>query len=171
MDRTLVAKAKEYAIECHTNTNHLYDGKPYLIHLEMVRDFATIFIDLINPEDEDTVIAGAWVHDVIEDTRQTYNDVKKATNKHVAEIAYALTNEKGKTREERANDKYYQGIFDNILAHYVKICDRLANIKYSKSLQTRMFDVYKNEYENFKKKLYKEEYKDMFNYMEKLLND
>jgi hypothetical protein len=34
------------------------------------------------------------VHDVIEDCRETCNDVKKATNEEIAELAYALTNKK-----------------------------------------------------------------------------
>ena len=56
------------------------------------------------------VLAACWVHDVIEDCRETYNDVKNVLGERVADIAYALTNEKGKTRKERANDKYYEGI-------------------------------------------------------------
>lgn len=50
----------------------------------------------------------------------------------VADIVYAVTNEKGKNRSERANEKYYQGIRENKLAVIVKICDRLANALYSK---------------------------------------
>ena len=34
------------------------------------------------------------MHDVIEDCRETYNDVNKATNEEIPELAYALTNEK-----------------------------------------------------------------------------
>ena len=36
----LVTKAKNYAIKCHTETNHKYDGKPYETHLQMVVDYA-----------------------------------------------------------------------------------------------------------------------------------
>lgn len=61
----------------------------------------------------------------------------------VADIVYAVTNEKGKNRSERANEKYYQGIRENKLAVIVKICDRLANALYSKLINSRMLDVYK----------------------------
>ena len=55
----------------------------------------------------------------------------KATNEKVGNIAYALTNEKGRTRAERANAKYYRGIRKEEYADLDKICDRLANVKHS----------------------------------------
>lgn len=127
----IVSKAKHYAIGMHSITNHKYDGHPYSMHLKMVYDIALDNIHEIPMWDRDTVLAGCWVHDVIEDCRQTYNDVKAATNEAVAELAYALTNEKGKTRKDRANDAYYKGIRETTHATFIKMCDRLANYKYS----------------------------------------
>lgn len=118
----------------------------------------------------------ALLHDAIEDARLTYNDilnklspyttfnyyepgdfydsykklcVLKIKCEEIADIVYAVTNEKGKNRSERANDKYYQGIRENKLAVIVKICDRLANVLYSKMMNSRMLDVYKKEHEHF----------------------
>lgn len=126
-----VEKARDFAIKNHEETNHLYDGKPYSFHLEMVVGFALKYIHLIPEGYRHIVIAAIWLHDTIEDCRLTYNDVKKATNYQVAEIVYALSNEKGKTRAERANSKYYKGIRDIIFAVFGKLCDRLGNGKYS----------------------------------------
>jgi (p)ppGpp synthase/HD superfamily hydrolase len=95
-----------------------------------------------------------WLHDTIEDCRLTYNDILKISNKEVAELVYALTNEKGKNRAERANQKYYKGIRDVEHATFIKLCDRLANVIYSKDTEFRMFDVYKNENEDFLKHLF-----------------
>jgi hypothetical protein len=129
----LVLKAKDYAILKHFETNHKYDGKPYEVHLEMAFEFACKFVHLL-PDDKtiSEVLAAVWAHDVIEDCRQNYSDVKNVLGEIVAEIVYALTNEKGKNRKERANDKYYEGIRNTPFADYVKICDRLANVTYSK---------------------------------------
>lgn len=82
---------------------------------------------------------GAYYHDSIEDTRLTYNDVVKIAKQWMddqqalmaAEIVYALTNDKGRTRAERAGEKYYQGIRDTAYAPFMKLADRLANITYS----------------------------------------
>ncbi len=112
--------AKEYAIQCHRDINHLYDGKPYEFHLQMVVDEFHRFKHLIPIDAHQTVEDACWCHDLIEDCPQTYNNVKEATNENVAEIVYALTNEKGKTRKERANDKYYKGIRETEYAGFVK---------------------------------------------------
>jgi hypothetical protein len=83
----------------------------------------------------------------------SYNDVNVVLGTHVADLVYALTNEKGKTRKERANDKYYEGIRTEKYGVFIKMCDRIANVEYSKISGSRMFDVYKKENENFINKL------------------
>ena len=149
----LVTKAKSYAIKCHTETNHKYDGKPYEIHLQMVVDYACKYAYLVDDSALESVIASAWTHDTIEDCRQTYNDVKNELGIQVAEITYALTNEKGRTRKERANSFYYDGIRNTPFAGYVKLCDRLANVKYSSENGSRMIEAYRKEHEHFMSEL------------------
>jgi hypothetical protein len=60
-----------------------------------------------------------------------------------------LTNEKGKNRKERANAKYYEGIRNTPYAVFVKICDRIANVEYSKHSGSRMYDMYRKEFVDF----------------------
>ena len=71
---------------------------------------------------------------------KTYNDVRKRARSlgldeaqafMAAEIVYALTNEKGRTRAERAGVKYYEGIRAVPYAPMVKLADRMANIRFS----------------------------------------
>ena len=167
----IVVIAKDYAINCHSRTNHLYDGYPYEVHLRKAYDYAKKFIHLVDFEDQQDVLASSWTHDVIEDCRQSYNDVKKNCNEQVAEITYALTNEKGKTRKERANDKYYQGIRDAKNATFVKLCDRMANISYSKEHGSKMFEMYKKENEEFKSRIYSKNYEEMFEEIDRLFSE
>ncbi len=161
----MIEKAKKYAIHCHDITAHQYDGKPYYIHLQMVFDTAIKFIHLIPIEHQEIVLAACWVHDVIEDCRQTYNDVKNALNIEIAELAYALTNEKGKTRIERANDKYYDGIRQTPFATFIKVCDRIANYKYSMIQKSKMAEIYDKEMSEFFLKLYDSKYEELFIYL------
>ena len=94
--------------------------------------------------------------------RLTYNDVVRTARKWrteeqaqmAAEIVYARTNEKGRTRAERAGEKYFQGIRATPYAPFVKLCDRLANVTYSCSVDSgkdgsRMREVYKGEMRQF----------------------
>ena len=156
----IVKMAMEYAFRCHGETNHLYDGKPYTVHLDDVFYVGLKFIYLVDGGSQQDVLAALWCHDVIEDTRQTYNEVLIETNKRVADLVYAVTNEKGKSRAERASDKYYAGIVGCEYGVFVKLCDRIANVEYSKRNGGGMFEKYKKENRNFLIRLgmYSEEY-------------
>lgn len=163
--------AKVYAIKCHESTNHTYDGKPYSVHLNMVHGIALENIEMIPLLDRQTVLAACWAHDVIEDCRETYNDVASVLGHEVAEIVYALSNEKGKNRKERANDKYYEGIKNCHFASFVKICDRIANIQYSKDSGSNMLNKYISETPNFVHHLYCAKYNPLFMKMYDLINN
>ena len=70
-----------------------------------------------------------------------------------AEIVYALTNDKGRTRSERAGENYYRGIRQTPYAPFVKLADRLANTTYScsqtNSDNLHMKEVYRREMPHF----------------------
>ena len=154
MNTNLVQKAKEYALEKHSGCNQQYDGKPYEFHLEMVHSFGEKYAHLIPEEMRENVLAACWTHDIIEDCRENYNDVKNMLGEAVAELVYAVTNEKGKTRHERANDKYYEGLRNIPYANFLKICDRLANVKYSRDGgNDKKLGIYKDEFASFRSKL------------------
>lgn len=148
------SKVISFAIQAHANVNHLYDGKPYSIHLSIVSYYCQKYIHNLPETCGYIVPTACWLHDTIEDCRLTYNDIKMEFGEQVADIVYAVSNEKGKNRKERANDKYYKGIIDTPYATYVKLCDRLANVKYSYDTGSRMFGVYQKENIDFIENLF-----------------
>jgi (p)ppGpp synthase/HD superfamily hydrolase len=153
------------AHELHDSVNQIYgDGLPYGFHLDMVVEAVEEFGHLVCVSEDDMIplFFGAFFHDTIEDTRQSYNDVMRRARKWMTEeqalmateIVYALTNDKGRTRAERAGEKYYKGIREIPYATFVKLCDRLSNITYSCSVDNgrrgeRMREVYKEEMHHF----------------------
>lgn len=162
--------AKDYAIRRHREVNHHYDAvHSYAYHLQMTVDVANRFIYLIPEADRADVLGGCWVHDIIEDARETYNNVKKATNKVIAEYAYACTNEKGRNRKERANKKYYDGIKTYKHATFIKLCDRIANVTFSIENKSSMSAMYAKEFEDFYDNLYDGRYQDMWDHLKELL--
>lgn len=192
----MISGFSKYAIQCHKDTNHLYDGYlPYEFHLKMTVANAKRFMHLVQPEINNpnmpTIIyCGCWGHDLIEDCRQTYSSVSEALTKayfnsghpysktetidSIADIIYAVSNEKGKNRKERENDKYVSGIHRTPYATFVKLCDRLANIQYSKMTaweSDAKLKMYKKEHAHFKEKLWDERYKEMFDCMDELLGE
>lgn len=142
--------AKKFALKNHYGIGQLYDDYlPYEFHLRMVHTVGIRYNHLIPSDDWDLVECGIWNHDVIEDTGKTFNDVKEACGKEVAEIVFALSNEKGKNRKERAGDKYYEGIRNTKYAVFIKLCDRIANVEYGKMTRSKMFQMYKKENADF----------------------
>ena len=165
----MLGKTIKYATGRHQKVNHKYGDKPYTFHLNMVYEVAQKFSYLIVEEELENVYCGCWVHDIIEDARETYNDVLKNTNKTVADLAYALTNEKGRNRAERANDAYYEGIRKTPNASFIKLCDRIANLTHSKVQGGTMLQKYKKENAEFIKKLDTTGLQDMVNHINVLL--
>jgi (p)ppGpp synthase/HD superfamily hydrolase len=142
----------------------------------MVNNVYEDFQHLLDEELNDYCGKAVWAHDTIEDTRVSYNDVKNQLGDEVADIVYAVTNDKGKNRKERAGDKYYEGIRNTPGAVFVKLCDRIANVQYGKMTKSRMFEMYKKENPEFIRQLgvgqgTSIKYGDMFIYLNNLFND
>ena len=165
-----VAVLAEAAAQCHAAVNQTYDGYlPYAFHLRLTASYALRFLPLLQLDEAqgETVLAAAYFHDTLEDARLSYNDLTALLNRlkaehglrldvrAAAEAVYALTNDKGRTRAERAGDAYYQGIRETPFAPFLKMCDRIANLRYSTlwSPRQRMAQVYAEEMPHFLKNI------------------
>ena len=154
----------------HASVNQNYDQvHPYGYHLDMVAKLVQRYGYYVCSDEADVLplLFGAYYHDAIEDARRTYNDVLRTARQFMdeeqallaAEIVYALTNDKGRTRAERAGERYYQGIRSTPYAPLVKLADRLANATYSfrhlnekndfSGLNAQMKEVYRREMPHF----------------------
>jgi hypothetical protein len=160
----IINEIRNDAHALHASVNHAYDRiRPYGFHLDMVVNWVRKYIEEVCVSEQDIlpIYFAAFYHDSIEDARLSYNDVmriaKELMNEEQAylatEIVYALTNEKGRNRAERANEKYFAGIREIPYAPFVKLADRLANTSYAFSKGTadslRMSKVYREELPGF----------------------
>ena len=160
----IINEIRNDAHALHASVNHAYDRiRPYGFHLDMVVNWIRKYIEEVCVSEQDVlpIYFAAFYHDSIEDARLSYNDVmriaKELMNEEQAylatEIVYALTNEKGRNRAERANEKYFAGIREIPYAPFVKLADRLANTSYAFSKGTadslRMSKVYREELPGF----------------------
>ena len=159
-----IERIKQSAHELHRSVNQSYgEGLPYSYHLDMVVNNVREFGHMVCASENDVLplMFGGYFHDSIEDARLTYNDVMHEARMLMTveqalmgtEIVYALTNDKGRTRAERAGEKYYKGIRETLYAPFVKMCDRMANITFTcsnlDSNNNRMKQVYKEEVPHF----------------------
>ena len=186
----------QWCLDQHRNTNHMYDTYlPYEFHLRMVHQVGVDFKNLLDDKldyftgkeafelkrNEECVslrtacLRATFGHDLIEDTRVSYNDVMNHLGQEAADIVYAVTNEKGKNRKERGNIKYYEGIRQTPGAVFVKLCDRIANVQYSKMTKSRMFEMYRKEHSDFESMIGRytdnKDLEPMFIYLENLFKD
>jgi len=167
-----LSKFAEWAIQQHRNTNHYYDKHlPYEFHLNLVAQQANEYKDLCDI-DLDMAYDGAYGHDLIEDARINYNQIVQFTGSVVlAELIFAVTNMRGRNASERANAEYYDGIRKTPGALFLKLCDRLANLKYGVLTKSSMVKKYAKEYPKFKEELYDQRFDRMFKDMKKIFEE
>ena len=123
MIKDIVVKAYTYAEEKHKDQMRKFSDLPYITHPKAV---ARILEHL---KADEIVLAAALLHDVVEDTDATIEDVETLFGKEVASLVDELT-----TKKDRwANKAGY--LIDKMFhmsdaALMVKLADRLHNVKY-----------------------------------------
>ena len=160
------------AKSAHREAGCQYSGYDYDLHLDAVVNVAKQYLHLIEPDKHCVVLCAAALHDILEDCGKNYSDIVKICNKQVfvaqldidsakmiADIVYNVTNELGKNRKERST-KTYPKIASCKLSTFVKLCDRIANGKFSYYINDEkgMFNLYKNEQPEFYKHLHNDEH-------------
>lgn len=138
-ERALLVAEKAHA-------NQSYGIYPYMYHIKQVVKIAEEL-----GYDESIVVA-CCLHDTLEDSDLSFNDIKKSFGEEVAEIVYCVTDELGRNRKERKS-KTYPKIQANWKATVVKICDRIANITQSKNHNRELFKMYQKENDIFRREL------------------
>jgi (p)ppGpp synthase/HD superfamily hydrolase len=141
-----IQAAKALAATAHGDQK--YGEHPYTKHLADVAEVLGRF----GVSDEDMLCA-AWLHDSVEDTETTVNQIHIMFGSRVADLVHRVTNEEGKNRRER-HEKTYPKIMASDDAITLKLADRIANVESSLDDQDKL-KMYKKEYPNFRLKLYK----------------
>ena len=127
-DIALIDKAVEYA-----NAKHQYqkrkDGSPYIIHpLAVAQVIAELGLDM-------DAILGALLHDCIEDTDASHEEIEKLFGATVAELVEGvtkLTRADFSTSEEAQMEnlrKMFMAMSKDIRVVLIKIADRLHNMR------------------------------------------
>jgi hypothetical protein len=138
---------REKAKNFHDKANCEYDNQNYVIHLDMVAESVSKYKQVfIKPKDYLTALNAAYFHDTIEDAKLTFNDIKKVSNRRVAQVVLAVTDVHEENRLLRHLFTMGKTVKDYI-AIVVKMADMRANALYSKSHGSSMYNKYLAEYE------------------------
>ena len=127
-DQAYINRAFQYAYDGHNGQNRK-SGEPYITHPLHV----AIYLCELNFDKE--TIAAALLHDLIEDTEISYDDIKKEFGEEVADIVDGVTKLdkiKYSTNEEAKADairKMVIAMSKDIRVLILKLADRLHNIQ------------------------------------------
>ncbi len=129
LDTELLDRAIVFAVKAHHNTERRGKGFPYIVHpMEAVEIVATITSD-------QELLAAAALHDTIEDTDVTVEDIRREFGDRIADLVHAESDQfpEGVSEEDSWHDRK-QAAIDRLAAasHDAKIVamgDKLSNMR------------------------------------------
>ena len=128
-DKELIRKAFDVALEAHSKQRRK-TGEPYIFHPIAVAKIVATEIGL-----GATSIAAALLHDVVEDTEYTINDMEQLFGETIARIVNGLTKISRLNKEQDASiqaenfRKMLLTLNDDVRVILIKIADRLHNMQ------------------------------------------
>lgn len=122
-------KACKFAAEAHNGQLVPGTDLPYLVHLSLVSMEVIAAIGTDDRYDADLAMQCAWLHDTIEDTKTSYDDIADNFGVEVADGVQALTKDEGLPKSDQMADslKRIKGQPKEVWA--VKMADRITNLQ------------------------------------------
>lgn len=162
--------ARDFADQAHKEVGDTYGEHEYVFHLDYAFDAFLKFPpnkapDFNLSQEAITLMIGnsIFMHDVIEDTKKTKEDITQKFDLSTALSVQNLSNIEGKTRKETIQltlQKYSTfkvDILDEYISLVVKPYDRYANFNYSVQMgNERKAKMYFDEHNAFKRATYRE---------------
>lgn len=135
-DKKMIRKAFEMSVEAHKNMRRK-SGEPYILHPISVAEIVAKEIGL-GP----TAIACALLHDVVEDTEITIDDIRREFGSKAANIVEGLTKFSGifdvsSSMQAENFRKLLLTLADDVRVVLIKLADRLHNMRTIDSLPER----------------------------------
>ena len=140
----LINRAIRFATEAHERIDHRrkYNNLSYTVHLGQVAEIAATVTD------DEEMISAAWLHDVVEDTPATLEDIEREFGSSVAILVRELTDiskpSDGNRAERKAIDKRHLAKASG-RAQTIKLADLIDNCKDITKHDPRFARVYVNE--------------------------
>jgi len=120
----IVLKAKKFAFEKHKNQKRNDGITPFSDHLEEVVNR----LKNLGVSNED-VLSAAWLHDVIEHTSTTFDEVNEMFGNTIAVLVLSLSKDSKITKKDIETRYVSQLKNSSIQTKIIKFCDIAANLR------------------------------------------
>lgn len=122
----LVSEAAEFAARRHNGMSRKgRSDEPYINHLAEV---ASLLSQAGSSEDAELVAAG-WLHDTIEDTETTHDELAGRFGLRVAGLVAEVTDDMTLSKAERRQKQVADAPHKSAGAKLIKIADKISNIR------------------------------------------
>jgi (p)ppGpp synthase/HD superfamily hydrolase len=122
-------KAYRFAADRHNDQKYPGTDLPYIMHLSFVCMEVIAALRLGGVEQETVAVQCALLHDVIEDTPTTYDEVKQAFGQAVADGVMALTKSPTLEKSQKMADSLQRLQQQPTAVQLVKLADRITNLQ------------------------------------------
>lgn len=120
----LVARAEQYARQHHKGQRRKGEAaEPYITHVHEVALLVSNF------GGDDIAVAGAWLHDVVEDCTPTLDDVIKEFGDEVAALVAEVTDDKALEKADRKARQVETAVKKSDRACLIKWADKTSNLR------------------------------------------
>ena len=121
----LVSEAADLAARRHNGMARKGRGKePYINHLAEV---ANILAEVTDGDAE--LVAAGWLHDTIEDTKTTREELARKFSERVAALVVEVTDDMSLPKSERRRRQVVDAPHKSPGARLIKIADKISNIR------------------------------------------
>ncbi len=143
--------AREFAIRKHEGQK--YGIYPYDIHLGNVVSVLMKFSVFPVNQENCNLLVSAWLHDILEDTDVSIEELEDKFGKTITEIIFSLTDGDGANRKEK-KENMYNKLIKNKDGIVVKLADRIANVEFCLIHNNmELYQMYRQEQPELEKKI------------------
>ncbi len=127
----LYRKALYFASKAHNEQKMPASELPYFLHIsEVMTETLIAFQETKNETlNQDLVVLVAILHDTVEDTLVTLEEIEKEFGKDVKNGVWAMTKDESLPKEEQMKDSLEKLLREPKEVQFVKLADRIVNLK------------------------------------------
>src|SRR5580765_608675 len=122
----LISEAAELAARRHNGMARKGRGnEPYINHLAEVANLLALVTDGADAE----LVAAGWLHDTVEDTETTREELAQKFGERVASLVVEVTDDMNVSQTERRQRQVEDAPHKSPGAKLIKIADKISNIR------------------------------------------